>query len=213
VSFASRDGSLYAVSTDNRKLIYQLETDKAIVAPLARLDNALFMASEDDSFYSINITNGKVNWVFTSGLAIRRAPWAIDRDLYVLPDRGGMYCLDPVSGEQRWWGQTLTRFLAVLGPTVATGDDQGNLVMVSRSSKMTAHILGTLPLRHFSVRPGNDRTDRIIMSTESGLVICLRQIGHNYPKFHQHPDRLPIIPEFEPEDGEDMSSDSAGGAE
>lgn len=201
VNFASRDGSLYSVASSDRQLIYQLETDKPIVAPLARLDNTMFMASEDYTFYAINLTNGKVRWVFTSGLPIRRAPWALDHDLYVLPDRGGMYSLDPETGDQRWWGQTLSNFLAVVGGNVAAGDDQGNLVMVSRSSRKSAEVVGSMPLRRFSVRIGNDRTDRIYLSTESGLVVCLRQLGHSYPVFHRNPDRLPLLPEFEPDDG------------
>lgn len=208
VNFASANGSLYSVAAADRKLIYQLETDAPIVAPLARLDSTMFMASEDNTFYAINLLNGKVRWVFTSGLPIRRAPWAVDHDLYILPDRGGMYCLDPDSGEQRWWSQTLSGFLAVIGSNVAAGDDQGNLVIASRNSRKTAQVIGSMPLRRFTVRVGNDRTDRIYLSTESGLVVCLRQIGHTFPVYHRYPDRLPILPEFEPETGADAAAKS-----
>jgi hypothetical protein len=112
-----------------------------------------------------------------------------------------MYCLDPVTGEQRWWGQTLSNFLAVIGGNVAAGDEQGNLVIVSRESRKSAEVVGSMPLRRYTVRIGNDRTDRIYLSTDSGLVVCLRQIGHSFPVFHRHPDRLPLLPEFEPDDG------------
>jgi outer membrane protein assembly factor BamB len=197
VNFASRDGSLYSVYAADRKLVYQLETDKAIVAPLTRLGNSMFVASEDFTFYSLNLLNGRVQWEFTSGLPIRKAPWPIENDLYILPDRGGMYCLDPKDGQQRWWNPNLTNFVAVVGGAVATSDLDGNLVMISRAK---GEIIGSLPLRRYTVRTGNDRTDRIYLATESGLVICLRQIGHTFPVYHRFPDRLPLLPEFAPEE-------------
>jgi hypothetical protein len=45
----------------------------------------------------------------------------------------------------------------------------------------------------------NDRSDRIYLATESGLVICLREQGREFPRFHKYPEREPILPEFAPE--------------
>ena len=199
VNFASRDGSLYSVSTTERQLKYQLETEKAIVAPLTTLGNSMYLASEDFTFCSLSLFNGSVQWEFTSGLPIRKAPWGVDNELFVMPDRGGMYCLEPATGSRRWWRPDLTNFIALTGGAVATSDLDGNLIMVSRDRGET---IGSLPLRRFSVRTGNDRTDRIYVATESGLLICLRQIGHNFPVYHRYPDRLPILPELESEEGE-----------
>ena len=157
----------------------------------------LFVASEDFTFCAVDPIKRTYKWEFTSGLPIRKGPVAIDNDLYVLPDRGGMYCLDPNSGARRWWKPELNNFVAVTGGSVAASDADGNLTMVSRSSGET---IGSIPLRRFTVRTGNDRTDRIFVATESGLVMCLRQIGHPYPVYHRFPDRLPLLPEIEPED-------------
>ncbi|MEK6262954.1 MAG: PQQ-binding-like beta-propeller repeat protein, partial [Planctomycetota bacterium] len=197
VNFASRDGSLYSVSAPDRKLLYQLETDAPIVAPLARSGKIQYMASEDFTFYALNVDNGRVIWEFTSGLPIRRAPFAIANDLYITPDRGGMYCLDATTGAQRWWQPSLTRFLAVTGGAMFASDDEGNLIKVSRAN---GAIIGSHPLRVFSVRVSNDRTDRLYLSTESGLIIGLRQKGELLPVFHKFPDRLPIVPQVEPEE-------------
>jgi outer membrane protein assembly factor BamB len=210
VNFASRDGSLYSVTAKERKLVYQLETDKAIVAPLARLDNTMFLASEDFTFYALNLFNGKFVWEFTSGLPIRKAPVAVDKEVFVSPDRGGTYCLEPDTGVRRWWKPDMLNFLAMTDGAVAGSDDDGNLVMVSRDKGET---IGSLPLRKFNVRPGNDRTDRIYLATESGLVLCLRQIGHSYPVYHRYPDRLPLLPEIEPEEGSETPTEAEMPAE
>ncbi|HEY0984700.1 MULTISPECIES: outer membrane protein assembly factor BamB family protein [unclassified Schlesneria] len=199
VNFASRDGSLYSISAANRKLIYQLETDQAIVAPLASHGSNMFMASEDLTFFALDLFKGKIRWEFTSGLPVRKAPVAFDNELYVIPDRGGLYSLDPNTGDRRWWKPDLTHFIAATGDAVAASDVDGNLVMISREN---GAAIGSLPLHRFVVRPSNDRTDRIYMATEAGLVICLRQTGHSYPVYHRFPDRLPLLPEITPEEGE-----------
>jgi hypothetical protein len=114
VCFASRDGNLYAVSKDRRELIFQFETDAPIVAPLAHVDDILYMASEDYSFYALRVKplppietkkfgegafrqdisplrdreSGKVLWEFTSGRPIRKSPYPIGPDIFLMPDRG-----------------------------------------------------------------------------------------------------------------------------
>ena len=59
--------------------------------------------------------------------------------------------------------------------------------------------LGVLPLRSFKVRFKNERTDRLILATESGTVVCIRERSRPYPLYHMFPESRPIIPEFEPE--------------
>lgn len=205
VYVASRDGSLYAVTTANRKLTFQLETDKSIVAPLTRAGDMMYVASEDNSFYAINTMKQKVIWEFTSGLPIRKAPWPFEKDLYVLPDRGGMYNLDPANGNTNWWQPQVTDFIAMLGNTVVASDRDGNLLMISRDK---GEVTGQLPFRRYTIRPGNDRTDRIYLATESGLLVCLRQIGHTFPRYHRYPDRLPLLPMMESEEGEQAKPSS-----
>ncbi|RLS44222.1 MAG: pyrrolo-quinoline quinone [Planctomycetota bacterium] len=217
VNFASRDGSLYSVSAADRKLVYQMETDKPIVAPLVRSGKLQFLASEDFKFYAINIVepttnkdkdkdkdngkdnvNGTVKWEFTSGLPIRRAPVVVANDLFLMPDRDGMYCLNASTGALRWRQPYLIRFLAIAGDAMYASDEDGNLI---KTNKATGVIAGSYPLRAFSVKVSNDRTDRIYMATESGLIIAPRQKGESLPTFHKFPDRLPILPLVEPEEG------------
>jgi hypothetical protein len=57
-----------------------------------------------------------------------------------------------------------------------------------------------LPLRDFTVRYGNELTDRIYLATSRGLVICLRENGQEFPIYHRYPERQPILPEFAPEE-------------
>lgn len=196
VTYCSRDGSLYSVVAADKHLVYQLETNGAIVAPLASSGKIQFLASEDNTFFAINSQNGRILWDFTSGLPVRRAPFVIGNDLYLTPDRGGMFCLNANEGTERWWQPRFHSYIAVIGPAVYATDVEGNLI---RASREDGAISAKLPMRQFSVKVQNDRTDRIFMSTESGLVIALRARGETIPVYHKFPDRLPILPEVEPE--------------
>jgi outer membrane protein assembly factor BamB len=207
VSYGSRDGSLYSVSTINRQLIYQVETNAPIVAPVVSTGKVQYLASEDFTFFALNANNGRILWEFTSGLPIRKSPYVVGNDLYLTPDRGGMYCLEADEGVQRWWQPNLNSFQAVIGDAMFASDQEGNLVRVARSS---GAIAGSLPLRAYTIRVSNDRTDRIFMSTPNGIVIAMRKRGETIPVFHKYPDRLPILPEVAPEPaGEDASASSA----
>jgi outer membrane protein assembly factor BamB len=206
VSYCSRDGSLYSVVAADKQLIYQLETDGAIVAPMATSGKIQYIASEDNTLFAINAHNGAMLWNFTRGLPIRRAPYVVGNDLYVTPDRGGMYCLNANDGSQRWWQATLQSFVAVIGDAVFASDADGNLI---RATRAEGGISASMPMRAFSVRVSNDRTDRIFMATDSGLVIGLRKRGETIPVYHKFPDRLPILPEVAPEIAEPPAAEAA----
>ncbi|HET6425872.1 MAG TPA: PQQ-binding-like beta-propeller repeat protein [Planctomycetaceae bacterium] len=196
VNFASRDGSVYAVSTERRELTFQFETDKPIVAPMAQWGDTQYLASEDFTFYAINATSGQVRWQFIAGLPIRTPPEVVRGNLYIHPDRGGLFCLDAVTGVQKWWLPRLQQFVAVANDIVFARDDNKDIIMVSAADGRT---IGRLPTARFTRHVSNDRTDRIYLATDTGRIAALRFRGRDFPVYHKHPERLPLLPEFAPE--------------
>lgn len=197
VNFASRDGSLYAVGARERDLTWQFETSAPITAPLATTDDSLILASEDYFVYCLNRENGLVRWEFASGFPIRKGPVVIAEDLYIMPDRGGMFNLNVNTGYEKWERPGVTDFLGASKSRIFASDVTGNIVLLQRS---TGRPLGTLPLRPFSIRLQNDRTDRLFLATPSGLVMCLREQGSEFALYHKYPERAPIVPEVEPDE-------------
>lgn len=197
VNFASRDGSLYAVGATERDLHWQFETNAPITAPLATTADSLILASEDYYVYCLNRENGSVRWEFASGNPIRKAPIVIQEDVYILPDRGGLFSLSVRSGFERWERPGITDLLAATNSRLFASDATGNIVLLQRS---TGRPIGTLPLRPFSVRLENDRTDRLFLATPSGLVLCLREQGSQFARYHKYPEREPVVPEVEPDE-------------
>ncbi len=196
VNFASRDGSLYSISAGERQLRWQFETDKPVSAPMARAKDSVILASEDFRVYRVANQSGRVNWDFVSGYPVRRSPRVIGEQVFLFPERGGMFCLSVDTGVELWWRPKIVDFVGATRTRVFTSDRIGNVVILSRKD---GALIGALPLRQFSARPGNDRTDRIYLATQSGLVICIRTIGQEFPIFHMFPEQLPILPEFAPE--------------
>lgn len=193
VDFASQDNLLYSVSADEREQIFLFETDAPVSAPMVRSEGLLYMASEDFNFYCLNAENGRVRWEFVSGLPVRQAPVVIGPHVFLLPDRGGMYCLSKTSGSQIWWQPKGTEFLAATPELVFMSDSLDNVVMLDRRDGAP---LGALPMRYFKKRVANDRTDRLFLASESGLVISIRDQNREFPLYHKHPERRPIMPMF-----------------
>ncbi|MDZ4689054.1 MAG: PQQ-binding-like beta-propeller repeat protein [Planctomycetaceae bacterium] len=206
VNFASRDGSLYAVTTNRRELQYQFETDAPIVAPMARVGDTQFFASENFNFYAINANNGTVLWELVTGLPIRKAPVAITKYLIVVPERGGLYCLDVATGKQFWWNPRLTGFIALLGDRAICRDGDLALTVVNADS---GQLQGRIPARHYDHPVVNDRSDRIFLATSRGEVLAIREIGRELPTYHRYPERRPILPEIAPEEPAPPMPDAA----
>lgn len=198
LAFASRNGSLYSVTASERKLVFQFQTDARVSAPLVRYKKHVLLASEDSNLYSISMRNGASTWQFTTGFVIRKAPVLIDDEIYLLPDRGNLYKLSAVTGEPLWpRPQTgFQTFLSASANRIYAVDGNNDLQIVSRE---TGQRLGSLPLGRFKVTVTNDRSDRIYLATESGLLMCLHEIGRDYPRFHLHPERQPLLPDFAPD--------------
>jgi hypothetical protein len=83
-------------------------------------------------------------------------------------------------------------------------DFVGNVVVVARKD---GAILGSLPLRGFKLRYGNELTDRVYLVNRSGLTVCLRERGKEFPTYHLYPERQPILPDLAPDDAADPAAD------
>ena len=201
VQFANSNGHLFAVSAKESKLQWQFEAQpypgSPITAPIATTDDSLIVASENFFVYCLDRKKGHERWSFASGYPIRKAPVVIENDLYIMPDRGGMFNLAVRTGEEKWERPGVTDLLGATKSRLFCSDVTGNLVLLQRS---TGRPLGTLPLKPFSVRLQNDRTDRLFMATPSGLVVCLREQGSEFAHFHKYPELAPIVPDVEPDE-------------
>lgn len=207
VAFASRNGSLYSVGAQDHRLIFQFETDAALSAPISTYRNSLLLASEDTNFYQLNLLNGRPGWMFTAGLVIRKAPIVIDDEVYLIPERGNLHKLSAETGKEEWHAPGIDRFLAASSTHVYAMGHNNTLHILSRPN---GNLVGKTPLTLFNRFLTNERSDRIYAATEGGVVICLHELRRDFPRYHLHPERQPVLPDFAPDGYE---SEPAPGAE
>lgn len=191
VIFSSLNGSVYSVAALNRKMAFQFETDAALSAPIVRYKELLILASEDYNVYAINALNGRLVWQFTTGLVIKQSPVIVENDLYVIPEYGSLYRCDAATGIRLWTRPSVKRLLACSGDRVYVVDQRDHIQVLSRQ---TGEPISSLSLKDFKVQVVNSTSDRIYMSTESGLMLCLHERDRDFPTFYRRPELQPISP-------------------
>ncbi|MBI1310996.1 PQQ-binding-like beta-propeller repeat protein [bacterium] len=236
VNFASQDNSLYSLTATERKLLWQFETDRPVSAPLGtgtidedvnhngeldagedlnddkKLDSfdVVFLASQDFNVFCINRLTGNILWQFVAGLPIRKAVRNIGDSVYIFPHGEGVFCVDKRTGVRQWWLPGMEDFVGATRSLAFLTDQTNNLVAVNRSS---GYVVGSMPLKSFTIRYGNELTDRLFLATPSGLTVCIHEDGQEFPIFHAHPERQPILPEFAADNPEgDAEAPDAGAA-
>lgn len=200
VGFASSSGSFYSVSTKGQQLIFQFESDSRIVTPLGRDAQSILLASENSQMYCLNQDNGQYRWTFTSAHAIRQQPRIFGKRCYVTPETVGTYALSMDSGTQLWQKpqEQARKILMVSQDRLYAFNAQKEIVIVDTADGKT---VGKLPYRQFILTPTNDRTDRMFLTTQNGLIVCVKERDSAIPSYHLHPERRPILPEITPEEG------------
>lgn len=200
VVFASETGSIYAVGKIKRDLIFQYKTASKLSAPMAIYKKWLLAPSQDNLFYAISSESGQTKWEYTVGLPIRKTPSVVGDKVYITPLRGGMYQLDADLGTQIWWRPGIEQFLATSPTRVYSRDHTGNVVVLDYNS---GSLIGSLKFNDYPKQFVNELSDRLYLGTDGGLIVCLRERAREFPVFHLHPERMPIIPLLAPNTPED----------
>lgn len=206
VSFASSSGSLYSVSAKEQKLVFQFECDAKIMTPLGRNEKSILLAAENSRMFCLDQDNGQFRWAFTSAYPIRQQPRFFGSRVYVTPESVGTFALNADSGAQMWeFPQAQARRVLMVGQNRLYAVNAQNEIVILEASD--GKVIGKLSYRHFTKSPTNDRTDRMFLATQDGLLVCLKERGSAIPTFHLHPERRPILPELTPEEGEAAPAD------
>jgi hypothetical protein len=193
----SEDGSLYGLDTEQHKPKFQFETDQPLGAPIGQLGNQIVVATKDLKVYSLNAETGALKWEVLMGLNVRQTPRIIDEHVFVCAEGAGMRCLASNDGHEVWSNRQAVRFLAATPAVVYASGYVDELLLLNRSN---GKQVGAIPLRGYPIRIANDRTDRILLASDRGLVLCLRERERDYPLFHKQPEKRPVEPEIAPDD-------------
>ncbi|MFQ5731093.1 MAG: PQQ-binding-like beta-propeller repeat protein [Planctomycetaceae bacterium] len=191
VPFAVKEGDIFDVSIDGTRISYAAgarDTVAAVAVALSRKINAAGIA------HVTAVASAK------DGSLVVTAPPSTAVSATVT-DKGNRRDLRgrvriAMAGKRLWWRAKITDFVAASPRRVYVTDRFSNLIALDRENGAT---IAAFPLRHFSVRVANARTDRIFIAKPSGLVVCIRETGRTFPLYHRYPERRPILPTFAPD--------------
>jgi outer membrane protein assembly factor BamB len=198
VVVASADASLYGLDTTNRKLHFQFETDQPLSAPITQIGRLIFVATEDRKAYCLDAESGALKWELLSGLRIRQTPRVVEDRVYLRPEGYGLRCLSVTNGVPLWSNRQALSFIAATPAVVYASDALGNVLLLNPKD---GRQIGAFSMRQFPIRVANERTDRLYLASDHGLLVCIRERDRDFPLFHKNPDKGPILPEVAPEVG------------
>lgn len=208
-NFVAFSGSGTHVTTyvlgQDRALKYSFDTPDPVSCGLAAHENMLFVCSDDSQLYALNMVTGGLRWQAVMGGQITRTPRVVQNDLFVLPSGIGMRRFDLRNGDELWakpaWG--IEEFVSASRahgskPGHVYGTDRsGNLIQLNRHTGVQT---GRVTLDRFTIRVHNELTDRIYVASPTGIIMALREKDLEFPTYYKFPDRLPLMPEFAPEE-------------
>jgi outer membrane protein assembly factor BamB len=197
VCIPSEDGSLYGLQTKDHHRQFQFETDQPLGAPIGQLGDQIVVATKDLKVYSLSAKTGALKWEVLTGYHVHQQPRIIDQHVFVCTDGAGMRCLSAEDGHEAWMCREATRFLAATPAVVYASTYVDDVLVIDRAN---GRRIGEFSLRGFPVRVANDRTDRLYVASDTGLVLCLRERERDYPLFHRQPEKRPVEPEIAPDD-------------
>lgn len=198
ISFSGTNRTTYTVSRA-RDLRYTFDTPAPVSAGLTSNKGLLFVCSKDARVFALDVGTGSLRWQTVVGAPVTRTPRVIVDDLFLTPEGVGMFRMRARDGIEQWTqpARGVDEFVGASPEAVYGSDHALNLVRLNRA---TGEIQGRLPLDRFTLRISNDLTDRLYLGTTTGVIIALREQDRELPLFFKFPERLPVMPEFAPEE-------------
>jgi hypothetical protein len=199
VAFATTEGILYASALKEKKILYRFFTYSRQAAPLAHLGTDLFIATEEFDIYAVDLQNGFLRWRFVAGYPVYEKPTPFMDDLFALAEGAGLLCItnhdEPdkglKAGQLRWRSPSSTRIIGCSKENVYAADLYDNFQILARKD---GRPIASLPARSFPISSDNQFTDRLYMSTEDGLILCLHEKQnvkpYRHPQTYEEPEKV-----------------------
>ncbi len=178
VVFADGEGSIYCIENERRTLGDHFRAGASVAADLAQTSDFVYLASLDRQVYAAEQVAGKLElrWRHTAGSQMVQKPFPIGSDLFVVSSVEGMTRLERHTGLLYWTQPRAKRFLAASQRLVVAVDEFKNLLILDRAR---GSVLAAWNVKDFTVLSANEFTDRIVLASHDGFILCLRDVDRN----------------------------------
>ncbi len=174
---------------------FNSEPTGPLVGPFAYSRDALlgFVALDDGQVAAIDLTGGsaglpRYEWKANVGGFLNHRPIAAKDGVYISGDHSGVAKIDVKSGDVTWRTESgADRVLAVNDEFVYVTNRRGELLVYAKdrvhdAATKRAKPLTALDVAGFNVPIPNPMTDRVLLGSDSGLIVCLRDASAKYAK-------------------------------
>lgn len=173
--------------------------------PLAVGEDLLlgFFSQEDGAVLALDLPAGgtqtipRVEWRANVGGHLNHKPVITAKGIYASGESAGVARLDTLTGDVLWrTGPNADQLLALNDEFAYVRDRRGNLLIYPRElpnnpSDPYSRPVAQLDLRNFTVPVTNEKNDRILIGSDSGMLLCLRDAS---PKYNRPVSVLPPPP-------------------
>lgn len=184
VVWATDAGYLYGADSKGDGIRYRFETLSPIAATPAANDRDVFAVAEDGYVYCLQEDTGRLRWRYATGWPAKYSPVVVGEKLYVATDEPALHCLDTADGALNWVSIGVAQFVASSPTRVYGMDRYGGLMILDGESGV---VVGEAAGREGTTAVLNEKTDRLYLVSETGLVQCLHEIGQTTPYQHGPP--------------------------
>ena len=136
----------------------------------------------------------RIEWRASVGGTMNHRPVAARDAVFASGEQSGTAKIDIVTGDVVWRSETTAdQFVAANDEFVYLKDRAGNLAVYDRQKATDAATRRSLPLAKldiagFGVTVSNDKTDRIFLAGDNGVLVCLRDASAKYAR------PVPLVP-------------------
>lgn len=177
-------GHLYVASSSARAIRYRLESQETVTArPTFASADRLLAPTVDGYLYCLNPGRqaGNIWWKYSTGETLTQSPLVIGDTVYTISDDDNLFAIAVSDGQLRWKTSGVKRMLTLSGERLYVVGEVGRLTILDTT---TGSRIAVIPLDEFDLQVTNPLTDRIYYGTKTGVLQCLREIGHPWPTLH-----------------------------
>jgi len=201
--FGTKHDNLYSISPAG-STYYQQFLNAGTTAPIC-IDNhgdrqTIVVATADGNLYGFDLTRGTSEWLVPLERNVYEQPLALDGRVYFVMRSAGLGAVstatgryvdiaDEVSGERRWFVPGVTSILGIAQDAIYGLDGNNRVVAID---KETARVIDRVSVGRYSKGIRNAVTDRLLLASAAGELICLKPAGSRFATFHQRPENEPL---------------------
>jgi outer membrane protein assembly factor BamB len=179
LSWATEEGRMMVADVAGPTMSYRFECTAPIHGGVAFLPpDKLVVAATNGYVTALNQKSGRIEWEYSTGFAIDQTPFVSKTSTLVVTHEHELIALSNNDGSPQWTAEGVSRVLSASDKRIYALGRNGGLLVLDHEK---GSLIGQLPLGGSNLSLSNAVSDRIYLASSAGEMICLREVGADYP--------------------------------